>query len=415
MDQTKVPMRWARADDAERIAEYHHACRLLAFEPLVSAEVFARMAPKTERWNSWLADDSEYATVVVVDDDDVPFGHVTVRGNYLAHLFIDPPRHRSGYGQQLLAVGERLIRQAGHRQAELQTRVGNVPAIALYESRGWAMTDELRIDEDDAGVRTEEHVLRKDFDEVGHVEANRTNWDTDAPNWLERGRSSWGSEPHWGEMGILDSELHALPPMEGRDVIELGCGTGYVSAWCLGAGAASVIGLDNALAQLQSAQLLQQEFDRSFPLLWSNAEMLPFADNSFDVAINEYGAALWCDPYTWIPEAARVLRPGGSLMFLTMSTMMSMAGPDFEGQSTSTQLLRPQRDLHSIRFPDFDGVEFALSHGTWIELLIANGFVVDRLIELYAPAQGGPERYSYYDAEWARQWPPEEIWCATLR
>jgi hypothetical protein len=30
----------------------------------------------------------------------------------------------------------------------------------------------------------------------------------------------------------------------------------------------------------------------------------------------EYGAAIWCDPYRWIPEAARLLRPGGELLFL---------------------------------------------------------------------------------------------------
>lgn len=416
MDQTTVAMRWARPDDAERIAEYHHACRLLAFEPLVPTEVFERMVPKTERWKEWLADGSEYTTVVVVDDDDVPFGHVTISGAYLAHLFIDPPRHRSGFGQALLAVGERLIRQAGHRHAELQTRVGNIPAIALYESRGWVMTDEIRIDEDDVGVRAEEHVLRKDFDADSHVVANRANWDEDAPNWVDRGRASWQAEAHWGEMAIPESDVQVLPELEGRDVIELGCGTGYVSSWCLAAGAARAVGLDNSIQQLRSAQVLQQEFNRPFPLVWSNAEQLPFADDSFDVAINEYGAAHWCDPYRWIPEAARVLRPGGSLMFLAWSSMMSLVAPDFELQRTSRQLLRPQRDAYAIRFPDFDGVQFGVSHGTWIEVLTTNGFVVDRLVELYAPAEGsGPERYSYYDAEWARQWPPEEIWCATLR
>ena len=37
---------------------------------------------------------------------------------------------------------------------------------------------------------------------------------------------------------------------------------------------------------------------------------------SFDLAISEYGAAIWADPYKWIPEAARLLRPGGQLIFL---------------------------------------------------------------------------------------------------
>ena len=42
--------------------------------------------------------------------------------------------------------------------------------------------------------------------------------------------------------------------------------------------------------------------------------------------------------------------------------------------------------------------------------------VVARLLELYAP--DGAETHSYYDyvtAEWARQWPAEELWVARKR
>ncbi len=35
--------------------------------------------------------------------------------------------------------------------------------------------------------------------------------------------------------------------------------------------------------------------------------------------VSEYGASIGCDPYTWIPEAARLLRPGGQLIFLVNS------------------------------------------------------------------------------------------------
>ena len=56
-----------------------------------------------------------------------------------------------------------------------------------------------------------------------------------------------------------------------------------------------------------------------FPLLHGNAEAVPYPDASFDFAISEYGACLWADPYRWIPEAARLLRPGGELIFLTNS------------------------------------------------------------------------------------------------
>jgi len=408
-------MRWGRPSDAERIAQYHYECWLQAFQPLVTPDVMEAIEPRVERWNDWLGEGSDFTTVVAVDENDDPIGHATVSGSELVHLFIDPEQHRRGLGRQLLAVGERLIKQTGHRRAQLHTIVGNTPAISLYQACGWVLTDRTEDDHLPNGSSYTEHIMIKDFGAPSHIESNRSTWDDDAPNWIERGRRSWAAAPHWGEMSIAESEVQALPDLAGRDVVELGCGTGYVSSWCLAAGAASATGVDNSLAQLRSAQVLQQEFDQPFPLIWSDAEQLPLADNSFDVAVNEYGAGLWCDPHRWIPEAARVLRPGGSLMFLAWSTLMSMSAPDFEHERTSTQLLRPQAGLHQVVFPDTDGVEFALSHGDWIALLTTNGFVVDRLIELYAPGPetGGPDRYSFYDAAWARQWPPEEIWCAT--
>ncbi len=358
--------------------------------------------------------DSDFTSVVAVDADDQPIGHATVRENELVHLFIDPDHHRKGLGRQLLEVGERLIRRAGYDEAQLHTIVGNVRAITLYQSCGWVLTDEIEDDILPNGSSYSEHIMRKPLAGRGHVEANRETWDYDAPNWIERGRSSWAGDPHWGEMAIDESAVHALPDLVGKRVIELGCGTGYVSAWCLRAGATAAVGLDNSREQLQGAQLLQREFGLAFPLVWADAELLPIADDSFDVAVSEYGAALWCDPRAWIPEAARVLRPGGTLMFLAWSTLMSMVAPDFDQERTGMVLLRPQHDLHRVTFPDTEGVEFALSHGAWIELLTTNGFRVDRLIELYAP-DDGPERYSYYDASWARRWPPEEIWCCTFQ
>jgi ubiquinone/menaquinone biosynthesis C-methylase UbiE len=53
-----------------------------------------------------------------------------------------------------------------------------------------------------------------------------------------------------------------------------------------------------------------------FPLVHASAEAVPCPDASFDVVFPEYGAAIWCDPYVWIPEAHRLLRAGGRLIFL---------------------------------------------------------------------------------------------------
>src|SRR5437588_4094847 len=148
---------------------------------------------------------------------------------------------------------------------------------------------------------TEDHMLPE------HVQRNRAAWDQWAPDWVASGRRNWQEEPSWGVWGIPESEVHLLPDVAARDTIELGCGTAYVSAWLARRGA-RVTGIDNSAEQLKTARALQEEFGLSFPLIHGNAEQVPLPDASFDLAISEYGASIWCDPYCWIPEAARLLR-----------------------------------------------------------------------------------------------------------
>ena len=113
----------------------------------------------------------------------------------------------------------------------------------------------------------------------------------------------------------------------GSTSIELGCGTAYWSAWLARRGARPV-GLDNSSRQLATARVFQEEFDLRFPLVHADAERAPFRDASFDLAFSEYGAAIWCDPYRWIPEAARLLRPGGRLIFLGRASAAAALLPE---------------------------------------------------------------------------------------
>ena len=83
--------------------------------------------------------------------------------------------------------------------------------------------------------------------------------------------------------------------------------------------------------------------------------------------------------------------------------------------TTAEQLLRPQRDMHRIVWPD-GGVEFHLGHGDLFRLLRETGFEVENLIELYAPEDAtNHEYYDFVTADWARKWPAEEIWAARKR
>ncbi len=244
-----------------------------------------------------------------------------------------------------------------------------------------------------------------------HVLANRLAWDRMAAEYVEAGERQWAKQaPTWGIWGIPEPQVGMLEGI-GGDVIELGCGTAYISAWLARRGARPV-GIDNSPRQLETARRLQAEHGLAFPLLLGNAETVPYPDASFDAAISEYGASIWADPYRWIPEAARLLRPGGRLRFLINGLLSILTAPDDDGPSTD-RLVRDAFGLHRIAWPD-GSVEFALPHGEWIRLLQANGFEVEALRELQAP-EGATSRQPYVSPEWARRWPSEEVWFARKR
>ena len=135
-----------------------------------------------------------------------------------------------------------------------------------------------------------------DTDLPDHVQKNRAVWDKLSDEYAGRGARNWASaEPAWGIWGLPERELRALPDVKGRDVIELGCGTAYWSAWFARRGA-RVVGIDNSAKQLETARALQREHGLDFPLIHGNAESVPLHDGSFDLAFSEYGACLWCDP-----------------------------------------------------------------------------------------------------------------------
>ena len=248
-----------------------------------------------------------------------------------------------------------------------------------------------------------------------YLERNREAWTKANAEYTDsRAREAWASEEiTWGMFGPSDAELGILGDVSGKDVIELGCGTAYFGAWLARRGA-RVTGVDITPAQLGTARRMMRETGVELQLIEANAEDVPLPDESFDLALSEYGASIWCDPYKWIPEAARLLRPGGELVFLCNSVLLMLCAPD-KGK-IGERLERGQFGMHRFEWPDDDGIEFHLAHGDMIRLLRESGFEVEGLWEIQA--SGSAEDHSYYDfvsAEWARKWPAEEIWKARKR
>jgi len=241
-----------------------------------------------------------------------------------------------------------------------------------------------------------------------HVLKNRAMWEATSDEYEHRHQTVLSGERAmaWGLWRIPEAELHVLGEVAGKDILELGCGAARWSI-ALAQRGARPVGLDLSSRQLQHARRLLQEACVDFPLIEASAESVPLPDASFDIVFCDWGAMTFCDPLHTVPEAARLLRPGGLFAFST-ATPLSILCYNRQADQVERTLLNDYFDMHSLEWED--EVDFQLTYGEWIRLFRRTGFVVEDLIETRPPMSTSSTYRTDSETEWARHWPMEQIW-----
>jgi demethylmenaquinone methyltransferase/2-methoxy-6-polyprenyl-1,4-benzoquinol methylase len=111
----------------------------------------------------------------------------------------------------------------------------------------------------------------------------------------------------------------------GDRVLDAACGTGDLALADLRAGAASVTGVDFSTRMLERARRKAPHIE------WVEGDLLslPFADASFDAATIGFGVRNVADLERGLRELRRVLRPGGRLAILEITTPRGVLRPFF--------------------------------------------------------------------------------------
>jgi ubiquinone/menaquinone biosynthesis C-methylase UbiE len=241
-----------------------------------------------------------------------------------------------------------------------------------------------------------------------HVRTNLRHWEGQSDRYDRRFRKvlSGPRAMSWGFWRTPESSLQLLEEVRGRDVLELGCGGARWSI-ALSKKGARCVGLDFSSRQLVHARREARAQRVDLPFVRASAESVPFRAATFDRVFCDFGALTFADPYRTIPEAARLLRPGGLLVFATGSPVEAIARVGPHGR-VQRRLVRPYFGLHRLRFPR--EVNFQLPYGEWIQLFRKNGLVVEELIET-RPRRGRRSAYlTAAEEAWAARWPLECIW-----
>jgi SAM-dependent methyltransferase len=243
---------------------------------------------------------------------------------------------------------------------------------------------------------------------VGHVRKNRGGWDRHSDEYQAKHGpqlNRW-DRAGWGTWSVPESRLQVLGDPEGLDVLEFGCGAAQWSIALARLGARPV-GLDLSVRQLEHARRLMAEAGVEFPLVNASAEAVPLPDASFDIVFCDHGAMSFADPYRTVPEAARLLRPGGQFAFNHHSPIQTICWP-LEAEEVGEQLALDYFGMHAI--DDGEDVSFQLPYGEWIRLFRENGFAIEGLIEPRPEADATSSYRSATELAWARRWPAECIW-----
>ena len=216
-------------------------------------------------------------------------------------------------------------------------------------------------------------VARRDVDSSASVRASRRWWDADFV---------------WCPERLREADAGLLGDVAGRRVLEVGCGAAMCSRWLARHGARPVA-FDVSAGMLRHARRLATATGIGVPLVEADAQYLPFARASFDVAFTAFGAVPFVtDSARVMREVARVLRPGGRWVFATTHPLRWIF-PDDPGPAGLT--------ADTSYFDRTPYVEHHRTLGDRVRELVAAGFRLVDLIE--------PEWPADLTDEWG-QWSP---------
>ena len=243
------------------------------------------------------------------------------------------------------------------------------------------------------------------------VRINLVAWEADSADYQRRNSSQLNRWDRlgWGTWDIPEDEVDALGNVDGLHALELGTGAAQFGIKVANRGA-HLVGLDFSANQLGQARANMDETRTRFPLVRASAEELPFTDASFDLVFCDHGATSFTDPHVTVPEAARVLKPGGMFVFDIATPFIAVAWGDDDappGRTLRRSYFELGRSVYSE--PDGDSVEWQLPYGDWIRLFRANDLTIEDLIEL-RPGLDATSTYDFAPLEWARDYPGEHIW-----
>ncbi|MHB8510764.1 MAG: class I SAM-dependent methyltransferase [Actinomycetota bacterium] len=243
------------------------------------------------------------------------------------------------------------------------------------------------------------------------LELNRRGWDARSAKYQRDvgGREMYGGSVRWGPNQFEEDHLGVLGDVEGKRVLEVGCGAAQFGIELAKLGAI-VTGIDLSSEQIRHARQNIADAHVQMKVSRANAERTGLPDDSFDIVVSDFAAG-FMDLDALLKEIARLLVPGGFCALSWSSPILDcMTGAG-------------EPPVLGIKYSYFDRTpwvdegrdstyEFKRTYGDWVRAIAQSGLVLEDLIEPQAP-RGAPHM-QWPNFKWQRtsMIPGTSIWKA---
>jgi SAM-dependent methyltransferase len=200
---------------------------------------------------------------------------------------------------------------------------------------------------------------------------------------LRRSVEGLDGAPEWPALRAL------LPDLDGRAVLDLGCGFGWFCRWARAAGAARVLGID--ISEKMLARARAETSDAAITYTRADMEALALSPASFDLAYSSLALHYVEDLERLMTVVHRALVPGGRLVFSVEHPIFTApARPGWSTNEAGRKTWPVDRYLEEgPRTTDWLAKGVVKQHRTlasYLNLLVGRGFAIGH-VEEWGPTE----------------------------
>jgi ubiquinone/menaquinone biosynthesis C-methylase UbiE len=139
---------------------------------------------------------------------------------------------------------------------------------------------------------------------------------------VEEAMDSWASiyDDFMTETGNLRAQITSaqrlLPYIEGRDVLEVGVGTGIIATYFAKMTDAKIVGVDFSDEMIRKLEKKIGKYNLNIKVRYADAESLPFEESSFNVVYSCFVMNFFTDKTKALQEMRRVCKKSGYIILM---------------------------------------------------------------------------------------------------